>query len=222
MAIMPLMPPEGYARMAKVANAGGRNLMFETSYGPIEAALMMTHRIPARSLSAFRGRLAFLQKQRLLGAANQVGKGHALRYGPDELHRLIFATELLEFGVGPAITLKIVAKVWRSHLAKIFDDAEHAAEREAGPNDVVLHLSGVRLLADALADSIPNVGACRLAKLADLMDLSMQMGPDDALPPRVMAVNLSQRLRSFHRHFAGTYMSELRAETNKARRNKPK
>jgi hypothetical protein len=47
----------------------------------------------ARSQGAFRGRLTALQKGGLLGAENQPGRGHALRYGPDQLHRFVFACE---------------------------------------------------------------------------------------------------------------------------------
>lgn len=196
--------------------------MFETSYGPIEAALMMAHRIPAKAQGAFRGRLVALQKQGLLGPENQPGKGRALRYGPDALHRLIFACELLEFGAAPSLILAIVAKLWKSRLEKIFRDAENAAEREPGPDDVILHFAGAHLLADVLGDAIPNVGACRLAKLSDQVALCMQMTPNDPLPSRVMAVNLSMCLRGFHRAFTGTYMDELRAEAGKAGRGKRK
>jgi hypothetical protein len=186
--------------------------MFETTYGPIEAALMTAHGISTKLQGAFRGRLAALQKRGLLGRENMPGKGRALRYGPDQLHRLVFACEMLEFGVAPALVLAIVERLWESRLGKIFDAAERAAMGEPGGDDVILHLAGVHLLGDTLGDAVPNVGACRLAKLRDQMAMWMQLAPDDAVPPRAMVVNLTMRLRAFHSVFARAYMADLTAE----------
>lgn len=187
-------------------------MAFETRYGPIEDALMAIHRIPGELRSAFRARLAALQREGLLGAKNQVGRGHKLVYGPDELHRLVFASELLEFGVGRSTILSVVEKWWKSRLEKIFADAETAAMGEPGAHDVVLHLAGARLLADALCDTVPNVDSCRLGKLPALM--SKWLAPDDAvqMPPRTMIVNLTARLRVFHNTFTDAYMADLLAE----------
>ena len=117
--------------------------MFESGYGAVEAALAESYRIPSKAMGAFRGRLGALQKQGLFGTKNMPGKGRALRYGPDQLHRIIFACELFEFGVGPSVVLEIVRTLWERRVQKIFKDAEEVAERDPGPEDVILHMGGV-------------------------------------------------------------------------------
>ena len=99
--------------------------MFETSYGHVEAALVRAYGVPSKALGAFRGRLGNLQKQGLLGAKNMPGRGAALRYGPDQFHRLIFACELFEAGIGPATVLGLVEALWESRIAAIFDPHVH-------------------------------------------------------------------------------------------------
>jgi hypothetical protein len=183
--------------------------MFETRYGPIEDALMVIHRIPEGLRSAFRARLAGLQREGLLGPKNQVGKGQKLVYGPDELHRLVFASELLEFGVARLMVLLIVEKHWDPQLNKIFADAELAAMLDPGAHDVVLYVAGARLMEEALCGIVPSVESCRLGELPALMP--RWLAPDDpvALPPRLMVANLSARLRAFHNTFADAYVAEL-------------
>ena len=46
------------------------------------------------------------------------GRGKALQYGSDQFHRLIFACELFEFGVGPATVLALVELLWESRLSR--------------------------------------------------------------------------------------------------------
>src|SRR5215208_5467710 len=103
--------------------------MFETTYGPIEAALVRTYGIPDKAVGAFRGRLGNLQKQGLFGPANRPGRGSALRYGPDQMHRLIFACEMFEFGVSPAKVLTLI-ELWENGLRRIFERADKAAQHD--------------------------------------------------------------------------------------------
>jgi hypothetical protein len=187
---------------------------FDVGYGAVEAALVEAYRIPRKAMGAFRGRLGALQKGGLFGARHMPGRGHALRYRPDQLHRLVFALELLEFGVSPAVVLSLVKARWERQLRKIFSDAESAAMRDPGPGDVIMHLGGVHLMGDAFADAAPNVNSCPLSKLPDQMAVWMKMTPADpiALPPRAILTNLSMRLRAFHAALAASYMDELRVE----------
>ena len=188
--------------------------MFEAGYGAVEAALAESYRIPSKAMGAFRGRLGALQKQGLLGTKNMPGKGRALRYGPDQLHRIIFACELFEFGVGPSVVLEMVRTLWERRVQKIFKDAEEVAERDPGPEDVILHMGGVRLMVDGWSNAVPNVNSCRLRKLPDHLAVWMSMKPDDptGLPPRALVTNLSMRLRAFHTAFAKSYLDEALAE----------
>jgi hypothetical protein len=186
-------------------------------YGAVEAALAQCYRIPNKALGAFRARLGALQKQGLFGTKNMPGKGVKLGYQPDMLHRLILACELFEFGISPSVVLSLVQSLWERRLRKIFKDAEDAAMRDPGPNDVVLHMGGVHLMVDAFSNAVPNVNSCPLHKLADHMMVWVSIRPDDptGLPPRALVTNLSMRLRLFHGILAASYMDELRAEQAK-------
>jgi hypothetical protein len=190
--------------------------MFDCGYGAVEGALARSYCIPKAARGAFRGRLGALQKQGLFGARNMPGKGVALRYGPDQFHRLVLACEMLEFGVAPSVVISLVKSLWERRLRKIFRDAEDAVVRheDAGPDDVILHIGGVHLMGDGWSDAVPNINACPLGKLPDHMAMWMSMRPDDpsGLPPRALVTNLSMRLRAFHIALGASYMDELRAE----------
>jgi hypothetical protein len=193
--------------------------LFETSYSHVEAALVQTYGVPVKAVGAFRGRLGNLQKLGLFGPKNMPGRGAALRYGPDQFHRLIFACELFECGVGPATVLALVEQLWESRLKQIFKKAEHAAERgdDPGPDDIVMHMGGVRLMTDAWSEAVPNVNSCTLRKLPSHMEVWMRMGARDRLPSRALVVNLSSRLRQFHAALADLHMGEIIRARNDAR-----
>jgi hypothetical protein len=192
-------------------------LMFETSYSVVERALVRTYDIPEKALGAFRGRLGNLQKQGIFGPKNMPGRGgRGLRYGPAMVHRMIFACELLEFGVSPAEVLDLIKVAWDRSLRKIFDKAEQTIECEPGQDDVIMHLGGVSMLKAGWSDTVPNVNSCSLRQLPDYVARWMSLNPDDPypsnLPPRALIVNLSARLRSFHEAFADSHMRALAAE----------
>jgi hypothetical protein len=172
--------------------------VYGTSYRHVEAALLRAYAVPDKAVGAFRGRLGNLQKLGLFGPKNMPGRGAALAYGPDQFHRLIFACEMFEFGVGPATVLAMVEELWEGRLIPIFKKAEHAAERDPGLDDIVLHMGGVHLMRDAWSDAIPNVNSCALRKLPNHMQVWMRLGADDRSPARALIVNLSSRLRQFH------------------------
>jgi hypothetical protein len=184
-------------------------------FGAVEAALVQTYCIPTKAVGAFRSRLGALQKQGLFGAKHMPGKGVALGYGPDQFHRLIFVCELFEFGIAPAVVLRLVESLWERRLRKIFSNAEDAVVKheDAGPDDVILHMGGVHLMLDGWSDTVPNVNSCPLSKLSDNMLMWMSVKHDDpsGLPPRALVTNLSMRLRAFHTALGPAYMDELRA-----------
>src|SRR5262245_55867049 len=99
-------------------------MTFETTYGAVETALIASYGIPDHARGAFRSRFGALQKGGLLGAKSMPGRGKALSYGPDQIHRTVFAVEMLEAGLAPAVVLSLVTRLWESRLRKIFSEAE--------------------------------------------------------------------------------------------------
>ncbi len=180
-------------------------------------ALVQAYGIPPKAVGAFRGRLGNLQKLGLHGAKNMPGRGAAPRYGADQYHRLIFACELFEVGIGPATVLALVDALWESRIAPIFKKAEYPAERDPGPDDVIMLFGGVRLMTDTWSDAVPNVNSCTLRKLSDHIALWMGMGSRDRLPARALIVNLSSRLRAFHTALADLHWAEIKAEKKRAK-----
>jgi hypothetical protein len=201
--------------------------MFETSYAHVEAALVKAYGVPDKAIGAFRGRIGNLQKLGLFGKKNMPGRGTPLSYGPDQFHRLVFVCELFELGnVPPAIVMALVKTLWDRKLVSIFKQAEHAAERDPGPDDIVLHMGGLRLMTGAMTgskgrpstavweDAVPNVNACTVRKLSDHMGSWIRM---EAYPPRAIIVNLSSRLRKFHAALADTHPAEIKRARDEAK-----
>ena len=202
--------------------------MFETTFGVIEAALVRTYGVPDKAQGAFRGKLGNLQKQGLFGAKNMPGRGRALRYGPDQIHRLVFACELSELGCAPSVVVGLVDSLWERRIRSIFAKAEDVAERDPGPNDVVMLMGGVRLMTGNWTSAVPNVTAHLLRELPPKLSQWMMMGTGDPMPPRVLAVNLSSRLRQFHAALAESHTREAastpvqRDEANRRRARRTK
>ena len=198
--------------------------MFEASYSVVEAGLVSAYNVPRKALGAFRGRLGHLQRRGLFGARHMPGRGVALTYRPDQLHRLVFACEAFEFGFGPSVILALVKSLWERRLRQIFEKAENAAMIEPGPSgentgdDIILHMGGVRLMSDTWSNAVPNINFCELHKLPGHMAEWMRMRPDDptGLPPRALVTNLSMRLRAFHTALADANMTALLAERRAA------
>ena len=191
---------------------------FETSYRHVEAALVQTYGVPATAIPTFRSRLGNLQKQGLLGRDNMPGRGQALVYGPDQIHRLIFACEMSEVGIGPATILELVELLWKTKLVPVFKKAEDVAfaHDTVTPRDIILTVGGPRLMTgEWTGDSMLNVDSRTLADLPKHMDVWMKGG--ERLPARALIVNLSSRLRQFHAAFADTHFPEIAREKAEAK-----
>jgi len=169
--------------------------MVDFSYGEVERALAATHGIrDAVRQTGFRSMLSNLQKLGALGAQARVGRG----------------------AVG------LVDRYWESKLKAICRDAErnNPAIRGGQPpepdDDIVVHLGGVSLRTGLLRGEqfpgVPNINRCKLSELPYYIEQWMRMTPDDPVPPRALVVNLSARLRGFHRALADAHMNELHAE----------
>jgi hypothetical protein len=203
--------PEEFFAMAKPPGAPIEVRPFKASYSVVDGGLIAAYRVPEKALGAFRGRLGHLQRRGLFGARHRPGRGVALTYRADQLHRLIFACEALEFGFSPALILDLVKTLWVRKkplrgLRDIFESAEQAAMIDPGEHgentgqDIIMHMGGVRLLTDPWSNAVPNVNSCELHRLPGEMAMWMRMTPNDpfGLPPRALVTNLSMRLRAFH------------------------
>jgi hypothetical protein len=193
--------------------------VFDTTYRHVEAALVQTYGVPGAAIPTFRSRLGNLQKQGLFGRDNMPGRGGAaMRYGPDQFHRLIFACEMSEVGIGPATVLELVELLWKSKLVTVFREAEHIAfvHNNVTPRDVILNIGGVRLMTGEWSgDSAVNVNSCTLADLPKRMEDWMKGG--GSLPARVLVVNLSSRLREFQAALERTHPEEMARERAEAK-----
>jgi hypothetical protein len=183
--------------------------------------LVQTYGVPATAIPTFRSRLGNLQKQGLLGRDNMPGRGQALVYGPNQIHRLIFACEMSEVGIGPATILELVELLWKTKLVPVFKKAEDVAfaHDTVTPRDVILNIGGVRLMTGEWSDNaVPNVNYCALSDLPKYMEVWMRGG---RLPARALIVNLSSRLRQFQAALADHHFPEInreRAERSTKRR----
>jgi hypothetical protein len=176
--------------------------MFAANYGAVERALIQAFGVRKDDVAAFHGRVIALQKAGLLGAENMPGKGKPLVYGPDLYHRLVFACELLQFGITPRVIVGTVNDLWERRIRAIFKLAAKAAMQDPGDDDVVMYFGGVKLMTDNWADAVPNVNRCKLKDLPWHANQWMRMREEDHppgnLPPRVILANLSHRLRRFY------------------------
>jgi hypothetical protein len=185
-----------YGKGGQVPAKLGQGPQLETTtYSRVEAALVTAYNVPDGDVGRFSARLTALQKGGLFGAKHQPGKGKALAYGSDQIHRLIFCVELAELGVAPGVALKLVEDLWDRRIRPIFLQAE--AVKKPGDDDIVLHMGGVSLMVGGWASAVPNINRSPLRKLPADMAQWMKMD-DDPLPPRAVVVNLSARLRRFH------------------------
>jgi hypothetical protein len=190
-------------------NSWKERQLVDFPYARVEAALTTAYGVRARDLGAFRARLTFWQKGRVLGISP--GKGKALRYTPDLMNRLIFSIELAECGATPAMVVGTVTDLWEKRIRRVFERAEDAATGLIpSPNDIIVELGNISLMIggwDSTAKALPNVNYCELCKLPDHM--AMWMNDSDARrAPRVVVINLSERLRRFHAALTATPESE--------------
>jgi hypothetical protein len=213
----------------RLGNPGTKAEMFEIPYGLVERACAGAFRIPeAARETSFRSAFANMQRLGVLGEKARTGRGAPLLYGPDEIHRVIFAWELNEVGVAPATVVNIITAFWEPKLKAIFAMAERTVERNEDPeNDVIVYAGGVSLRTgawsepqDARFPGVPNINRCRLHELPTHMDQWMRMEGEDEPLPRGIVFNLSSRLRAFHRALARANLAAIRAERSEIKPRK--
>ena len=179
----------------------------------VEPALLRTYGVPKKRYGAFRGRLGDLQKAGLYGRDKMPGKGAVLVYGPDEMHKQVFACEMFEFGLSPAVILALVKADWdrEDGLRDIFfrAGADIGVERSPPSDDVILYIDQPAMMTCGWAGKLPAVGSCRLSELPRKISEWMQ---PTALLPRMIIVNLGARLRRFHRELVEVNEQDMAAE----------
>ena len=126
---------------------------------------------------------------------------------------------LRALGVSPTVAGKLVVHFWPDKFAPIFRAAQRSVVYDPSPNDVVVYLGGTTLMSGSWSSEadfpgVRNINSCTLGKLPGHVSAWMAMEPNDpgALPPRMLIVNLSARLRQFHTALAKTDSEELIAE----------
>src|SRR5262245_54638245 len=128
------------------------------TYKMVLFALAELHGIAPEILGS---RFGAFQRGGLLG--KQPGRGARLEYGADELHRVVFAFELVQLGTSPTTVLWLVREFWDKRLREIFIKAGRANVYET-PH-VVLFLSGLTAM-DGPEKAVPNINYTTMDKLS--------------------------------------------------------
>jgi hypothetical protein len=174
---------------------------FTISYAKVEYALAQLHSIAPKDLPRFRSRFGALQRAGMLGARARPGKGTAVEYGPDEIHRAMLTVELNQLGISPAVALGFIDRFW-TRLRAIFAAAEKEVVHPTPGGDIVLFLAGTSLVSEG-ERAVPNLNHVPLRKLPDRLALALT---HDSLAARAVVLNLTGQLRRFHRALAEIHL----------------
>ena len=142
------------------------------------------------------------EQAKVLGNDVDVDQGNRITYSIPQIERLLACLELTEFGLSSTTAGALITGHWAA-FEPIFRDAQESVVHDPGPNDVVLCIGGIHLMSGNWAPKlgfpgVPNVQGCRLRKLSDRVMVWMWMTARDAAAPRLLIVNLSERLRQFY------------------------
>lgn len=151
---------------------------------------------------AFRARIDYFEQAKVLGDDVEVDSSKGKTYSIVQIERLLACLELTEFGLSSTTACALITGHWPA-FEPIFRDAQASVVHDPGPNDVVLCIGGIHLMSGNWAPKlgfpgVPNIQGCRLRKLSDRVTVWMWMTARDAAAPRLLIVNLSERLRQFH------------------------
>ena len=151
---------------------------------------------------AFRARINYFQRSKVLGDDVEVGKGKQNTYSVGQIERWLACLELTELGLSPTTAGELITGHW-DLFEPIFRDAQASVVRDPGPDDIVLCIGGVHLMSGSWAPKsgfpgVPSIQGCTLRKLPDRVMAWMWMTANDPAAPRLLIVNLSERLRQFH------------------------
>jgi len=151
---------------------------------------------------AFRARINYFQRAKVLGDDVEVGKGKQNAYSIVQIERWLACLELTELGLSPTTAGELITGHW-DLFEPIFRDAQASVVRGPGSDDIVLCIGGVHLMSGSWAPKsgfpgVPSIQGCTLRKLPDRVMAWMWMTANDPAAPRLLIVNLSERLRQFH------------------------
>src|SRR5262249_44999929 len=116
--------------------------------------------------------------------------------------RWLACLELTELGLSPTTAGELIT----GHLdlfEPIFRDAQASGVRDPGPDDIVLCICGIHLMSGSWGPKsgfrgVPSIQGCTLRKLSDGVLAWLWMTANDPGAPRLLIVNLSERLRQSH------------------------
>ena len=153
------------------------------SYGAVEKALATIHAATADDVrrQAFRARINYFQRAKVLGAAVAVGKGTKNNYNVAQIERWLACLELTEIGLSPTTVGELVNGNW-DLFEPIFRAAQSSVIYEPGPDDIVLCLGGVQRLFEGIAqEGVGRTGALDLcAAFERLLQIAGKAGWRDA------------------------------------------
>jgi hypothetical protein len=178
------------------------------SYAIVETALARVFRIkPADQKAFFRGRLQHLRRLGLPGKGRGRGGGPPRAYSDNETCELLIALELEEFGIDPALAVRMVTgqtgpdqraegSDWQHYLPKVIQEARKGS---GGDADIILMVEPYFMSAPGRGDPRFDPATFRHVK-ADSAGIKefehLLRGWGAGTPDRVCAFNLSERLRS--------------------------
>jgi hypothetical protein len=165
---------------------------------------------------AFRARINYFQRAKVLGEGVAVGKGKKNDYSLVQIERWFACLELTELGLSPTTVGELIKTCW-DLFEPIIRAAQGSVVNEPGAGDVVLCLGGVHVMSGNWAPQsgfpgVPSIQGCTLGRLPDRVMAWMRMTASDRAAPRLLIVNLSERLRQFHTALGDAYTEELIAE----------
>jgi len=188
-------------------------------YRVVETALGSIYRATDDDVrrSELRARINYFQRAQVLGAEVRVGKGQRVEYSVGQVERWLCCFELAELGVSPTTVGKLVASLWDKKFARIIRAAQNTTDHAPGPDDIAICVGGVHLMSGNWSPGsgfpgVPSIDHCTLRQLPGRVMGWMQMTAGDRQAPRLLIVNLSERLRQFHTALADAYMDHLRPE----------
>jgi hypothetical protein len=166
---------------------------------------------------AFRARINYFQRAKVLGDQAEVGNGRRNAYSIVQIERWLACLELTELGLSPTTAAGLVTEYWDA-FEPIFRDAHASVARDPGPDDIALCIGGVHLMSGSWAPKsgfpgVPSIQGCTLRKLPDRVMVWMWMTASDPAAPRLLIVNLSERLRQFHNALGNAHIEDTRSQS---------
>jgi hypothetical protein len=172
------------------------------SYATVEAALAMVfHAGVTAQKGALRGRIKHLQR---LGLPSKgPGKGKRIAYSAAAVHAWLIALELEEFGIDPALAVRMIKDRWKD-LSRFIREAREARH----DNDIILVVRPCFMSAnwtlgpEVGQETFSSIRAGAISQGDDFMEFLAKEGV------RACVFNLSARLRALDKALQSVQESE--------------